>query len=221
MQWYVYLIAISAAVFLARIASELLSAPLRTIFGLRRQTLERMLIFQNMRLPPSREFAVSSRQIREHDEALRNLKEAQRTFGDLGTEILALCESEPTLRSLMAFFSLDLVAAGRWLIHLSEVYATTKVDSNEARREIERASFNVTTHLGASRRLSGNALTNILVEPIHLREPRSQRRQSRPLVQLSRNPRNAGRNPSRVRQAIPAQSSSLPTGLFARDQQLI
>jgi hypothetical protein len=207
MQWYVYLIAISAAVFLGRMATELVSPPLRTIFELRRKALERMLSFRNMPLPVSREFAVSSREIREHDQALRNLKEAQRTFGDLGAQMLALWESEPTIRGLMAFFGLDMALAGRELIYLSEIYATAKNDSNEIRRGIEQAFLNITTALAASRRLSGNDLTNIPVEPINFRQVRYHRMQNWPLGQPSRSSGHAGRIPRRSRQSMPAQTA--------------
>jgi hypothetical protein len=220
MQWYVYLIAICAAVFLGRMVTELAAPPLRTIFQLRRKTLERMLLFRNVPLPASREFAVSSRQIREHDEALKNLKEAQRTFGDLGTEMLALCESEPAIRSLMAFFGLDMARAGRWLSYLSEIYGTTKADSDEARQETERAFFNVTTALAASRRLSGNALTNIFVEPIYLRQAGYYRMQNRPLGQPLRSSPHAGRTP-RARASTPAQTALIRTKLLVRDHHAI
>jgi len=221
MQWYVYLIAISAAVFLGRMATELVSTPLRTIFELRRKALERMLSFRNMPLPVSREFAVSSREIREHDQAMRNLRGAQHTFGDLGAQALALCESEPTIRNLMAFFGLDMAVAGRELIYLSEIYATTKCDSSEIRQEIEQAFLAVTIALAASRRLSGNDLTNIPVEPIYLREMRYHLMQNRSLGQPAKSFRHAGRTPPRSRQAMPGRAASISTKLFVRNRQLI
>lgn len=168
MQWYVYLITISATAFLGQIAVELVSRPIRAVFCLRREALERMLYFGNRSLPKSRELAISSRDIREYDQAVRNVREAERTFSDLGTQLLALSESEPAIRILMAFFGLDIALAGRRLIGLSEVYAMAKTDSGELRREIKKAFRATSTALAASRLLSRDDLTKIRLEPIRL-----------------------------------------------------
>ena len=90
MQWYVYLIMIPAAFFLGQIAIELLGQPIQAILRLRQQALERLLAFRDVTLPMPRETAVSSQQIREHDWAARNVRQAQLTFGDLGARTRGL-----------------------------------------------------------------------------------------------------------------------------------
>ena len=119
----------------------------------------------------------------------------------------------------MAF--LDMVLAGRELIYLSEIYATTKNDSNEIRREIEQAFLTITIALAASRRLSGNDLTNIPVEPIYLRPARYRRMQKRPHGQPPRSARYAGQAPCRSWQSMPTQTASNPTNLRVGDRQPI
>lgn len=183
MLWYVYLIAIPAAAFLGQVAVEFVSRPIRTVFRLRRKALERMLAFRNISLPRSRDLAISSREIREYDQAVRNVRDAQRTFSDLGARLLALGESEPTIRILMALFGLDMVLAGHELIHLSEIYATAKTDSDDLRRAIEEAHDATGAALAATRRLSGNNLIKIRLEPMYPREAAHSRKRKRPLRQ--------------------------------------
>src|SRR6201996_121494 len=133
MQWYVYLITIPAVFFLVQIAVELFGQPIRTILRLRQQALERLLALQGMKLPRPRETAVSSQQIREHDWAARNVRQAQLTFADLGTQLVAFSEDEPTVRNLLVLCGLDIARAGHELANLSLLYATTKVDGDKLR----------------------------------------------------------------------------------------
>jgi hypothetical protein len=183
MWWYVYLIAIPVAAFLSQIAVELIGRPTRTVLNLRQRALERMLAFRDLSLPRPREAAVSSRQIREHDQAVRNVREALRTLEDLGAQLLAFSESEPTVCSLMALCGLDMVSAGHELIHLSRVYATAKIDSDELRHSIEEAHQATGRALAVSRRHSGDDLIKIRLEPIHLRDSRHRQNPlSRPRV---------------------------------------
>lgn len=187
MWWYVYLITIPAAAFLGRIAVELIGRPIRTALRLRHQALERMLALRDLSLPEPREAAVSSRQIREHDQAVRNVREAQRTFGDLGAKLLAFNESEPTVCNLMAVCGLDIVSAGRELIHLSCVYATAKTDSDELRHSIEEAHDVIGGALAVSRRPSSDALIKFRLEPMYLRESRHRQRPlGRPRISYGR-----------------------------------
>jgi hypothetical protein len=192
MWWYVYLISIPVAAFLSQIAVELIGRPTRTVLSLRQQALERMLAFRDLSLPRPREAAVSSRQIREHDQAVRNVREAQRTLEDLGAQLLAFSESEPTVCSLMALCGLDMVSAGHELIHLSRVYATAKIDSDELRHSIEEAHQAIGRALAVSRRHSGDDLIKIRLEPIHLRDSRHRQNPlSRPRVVSRRAPLRA------------------------------
>jgi hypothetical protein len=168
MQWYVYLIAISATAFFGQIAVELVSRPIRTLFHLRRQALERMLALANISPPKPRELAISSREIREYDQAVRDMKRAQRTFFDLGAQLLALGENEPAIRIVMALFGLNIIVAGHALINLSEIYAIAKIGSKELRREIEETLHATSTALAVSRRHSRNELLRFQLEPIYL-----------------------------------------------------
>ena len=181
MQWYVYLITISAVFFLGRVTVELIGRPIRTILRLRHHALERMLAFRNMQLPGPRELAVSSRDIRKHDQASRNVRQAQRTFAELGAQLLAFGESEPTVRTLMALCGLDAVLAGHGLINLAEIYAAAKIDSDELRRAIKEAHQATTIALAGSRRLSGDRLISIRLEPMNLRDAASSRDRKRPI----------------------------------------
>src|SRR5579862_3855050 len=181
MQWYVYLITIPAVFFLVQIAVELFGRPVQTILRIRQQALERLLAYRDMKLPRPRETAVSSQQIREHDWAARNVRQAHLTFADLGSQLVAFSETEPTTCALMKQCGLDIVLAGHELIKLSLVYAATKSDSGELRRAIEDAHRAAGYALALSRpRSGGDALTKIRLEPIYLRNAASVRHRKRP-----------------------------------------
>jgi hypothetical protein len=139
MQWYVYLITISATTVLGWLVFELLGRPIRAFFGLRRRILERMLVLGNISLPKPRETAVSSREIREYNQAVRNVREAQRSFRNLGFRLLAFCENEPATRNALGLMGLNLVAAGSGLIKLSEAYSRPDADRAGLRNQIEKA----------------------------------------------------------------------------------
>ena len=207
MQWCVYLITIPAVYFLGQVTLELIGRPIQTILQLRRQALERMLAFRNMRLPGPRELAVSSRQIRDHDEAARNVRQAQHTFAGLGAQLLSFGENEPTVRALMALCGLDTVLAGYELINLAEAYATAKTDGDEFRHAIEKARQATMNALAASRPLSGDRLIKIRLEPMCLRDAAS----SRPRKSPPGRPRAA---PRRVRSR--AHPAAGPSKQFAR-----
>jgi len=198
MQWCVYLVAIPAIFFLGQVTLELIGRPIQTILRLRRDALERMLAFRNMRLPGPRELAVSSRQIREYDQAARNMRQAQSTFADLGAQLLAFSEGEPAIRAMMALCGLDTVRAGHELINLSEVYAGAKIDCDELRHAIEKAHHATMTALAASRPHSGDRLIKIRLEPMYLRDAASSRHRRGQFGRPRAAPRRA---PSRARPA--------------------
>src|ERR1700760_1368143 len=108
MQWYIDLITITATAFLLKLASGLISGPIRTACNLRRESLARIAAFQSLRLPLPREFAITAREIREYDQAVQNLRYAQRVFAGLGAQFLSLREREPTVCNLMKMASLDI-----------------------------------------------------------------------------------------------------------------
>jgi hypothetical protein len=198
MQWYVYLIAIPAVAFLGWITVELIGRPLQVILRLREHVLERILASRDMPLPGPRELAVSSKQILAYDQAVQNLRHAQRTFADLGAQLLAFAESEPAIRAFVALGGLDILRAGDELIHLSEIYAAARIDSEECRRTIEYTYHAASCALGVrSRRSGGDELTRIRLEPMALRETTSRRRAR----QYCSRPHVTRRAPSRARSA--------------------
>ena len=113
MQWYASLITISATVFLAWVALELLGRPIRALVGLRRKALEQILVFEGISFPKPRETAVSSREIREYDQAMKNVREAHHIFHDLGSQLLSFGENEPVIRIAIGLFGFNIAAAGR------------------------------------------------------------------------------------------------------------
>jgi hypothetical protein len=168
MQWYVYLITISAAAFLIQSAFQLLKSPTQTVLRVRRLAIGRMHAIGKTSLPQPRELAISSMEIREYDQAIRNVREAERTFCDLGTRLLALSESEPVIRIVMGMYGLDIFAAGQALIHLSEVCARAKTDSEDLRHEIAKAVRKTSTALAISRDRSRDNLFKLQLEPMDL-----------------------------------------------------
>ena len=167
MQWYIYLISSAAALFLWKIAAELVAEPIHTAFALRRKTLAQIASFQYMSLPRPRELAVSLHEIRQYDHAVRTLRGAERVFADLGTRFLALSDDHPGVQNLLLACGLDMVRAGRDLLTLSTVYASIKIDSGEARHRINQALQAVDTALKVAPRHSPDALTKIRLEPIY------------------------------------------------------
>lgn len=183
MQWYVYLITIPAAAFLTQAAVDLVGRPLRMVFRLRCTTLERMRSFRNASLPRPRELAISSREIREYDHAVRNVRKAHCSFRDLGAQLLAFSENEPAIRVVMALLGFNIALAGRELINLSEIYASATTDSDELRREIGKAFRATRAALAASPRPSRDNLIRIRLEPMYLRDVIYPRKRNRPLGQ--------------------------------------
>ena len=151
MQWYVYLITLSASAALGWFASELLGRPIRAFFELRRRILEQMRVLGKISLPKPREMAVSSRQIREYDQAVRNVREAQRIFRNLGFRLLAFVENEPAARNALGLLGFNLIAAGSELIKLSEVYPRPDTDRAGFQNQIRRALGVTDASLAASR----------------------------------------------------------------------
>jgi hypothetical protein len=168
MQWYVYLVTIFAAAFLIQVAVELVKRPVLTILRLRRIAVGRMLAFSKLSLPKPRELAISSLEIREYDQAVRNAKDAQRTFRDLGVRLLLLSETEAAIRAVARLFGLDIERAGQELIHLSELYATATTDSEELRREIAKSVLSACAALAAYRDRPRDNLVKLQVESMNL-----------------------------------------------------
>lgn len=139
MQWYVYLTTIAATAVLGLFGYELLGRPIRAFFELRRKIVKQMLVLGNISLPKPRETAVSSREIREYNQAVRDVREAQRIFRNLGFRLLALGENEPATRNALGLLGWNLVTAGRGLIKLSEAYSRLDIDRAGLRNQIEKA----------------------------------------------------------------------------------
>jgi hypothetical protein len=189
MHWYVYPLAAFASVFLGHFLVDQVGQPIRSVLRLRRIAIERMVLFRKVALPRPRELATTSQAIHEHELAVRNLRGALAAFYNLGTRLLAIGENEPAVRILMSLLGLDVVQAGRALIALSRTCAMAGIDSDDNRRAIGRALHAAGIALGAFRPPSRDALMNIRVEPMYLREARHcSRLHGRPLA-----PSHAGR----------------------------
>ncbi|WP_426534549.1 hypothetical protein [Bradyrhizobium sp. McL0615] len=191
MHWYVYPLAAFASVFLAHFILDQVGQPIRSALQLRRTALKSMELFRNVALPKPREQATTSQAIHEHDLAVRNLRGALVTFHNLGTRLLAIGESEPTVRILMSLLGFNVVRAGRALVALSRACAMAGIDSDENRRTIGWALHATRIALGAFRPRSHDELFNIRLEPMYLHEARNRiRLHGRPLA-----PRRAARLP--------------------------
>ena len=151
MQWYVYLTTISATAVLAWVVLELLGRPILALLDLRRKVFEQMLVLRNISLPKPRETAVSSRDIHEYDQATRNVREAQRIFSELGSELLAFSENETAASKAVAVLGLNLVAAGSGLVRLSVAYSRRDTDRAGLCNQIEKALRLTDAAPGASR----------------------------------------------------------------------
>jgi hypothetical protein len=139
MQWYVYIVTISAAGILGCIALRLLGLPFRALVELRRNVLEQMLVFESITQPKPRELIVSSREINEYNHAMRNVRDAQHTLRDLGSQLLAFVENEPAAYNALALAGLNVAEAGNRLIELSASYSGLHIDRADLRRQIKKA----------------------------------------------------------------------------------
>ena len=207
MQWYVFLIAMIAAAFLGQVAVELVGRPMRSAFRLRRNALRRMQSFETMRLPKPRELATSSQAIRDYDQAVRYVREAQAIFRDLGDQLIALSEREPAIRILTGLLGLNIVVAGHELINLSEIYAAATIDSDAMRHQLEKAHHATRTALAASPRRSRNSLIKIRIEPMNLRDAGYPRDRRRPLGRPPMVSRHARQKPRQFRPRMPEQTA--------------
>jgi hypothetical protein len=70
---------------------------------------------------------------------VRNVREAQRTFRELGYQLLAFGENEPAACNATAAIGFNPVAAGSCLIELSVAYSRPSVDRAATRNQVEKA----------------------------------------------------------------------------------
>jgi hypothetical protein len=136
---YTYLITILAAAARSWFASELIGQPLRAFFDLRRKVLAQLCNAEAISLPKPRELAVSSRQIHDYDQAVRNVREMQRTLSNLGFELLAFGEHEPVASNVLVAMGLNPIAAGSRLIELSMTCSRIDMDRANLRDRVEKA----------------------------------------------------------------------------------
>jgi hypothetical protein len=171
MQWYVYLTTIAATAVLGLFGYELLGRPIRAFFALRRKILAQMLVFKKIPLPKPRELAISSRAISEYNQAVRNVRQAQRIFRNLGFRLLAFSENEPATRNALGLLGLNLVAAGSGLIKLSEAYSRPDADRAGLRNQIEKAlRVTVAAPAASSQRPRRDNLIEYQTKFIYLRD---------------------------------------------------
>ena len=139
MQWYVYLTTIAATAALGLFGYELMGRPIRAFFALRRKILAQMVVFKKTPVPKPRELASSSLEIREYDQAVAEVRTAQRIFRNLGFRLLAFGENEPAMTNALGLLGLNLVAAGSGLIKLSEAYSRPDTNRAGLRNQIKKA----------------------------------------------------------------------------------
>jgi hypothetical protein len=139
MQWYVYLVLVSAVAVIGWLAFNILGQPFWAFVELRRRVLQQMRDLDNIALPAPRELAVSSRQIAEYDAAVKTLRTAQRACGELGSELLAFGESEPVACSAVTALGWNPVAAGGCLIAFSMAHPGPDADRNDLRQGLRKA----------------------------------------------------------------------------------
>jgi hypothetical protein len=159
MQWYVYLITTSAVVVFSWYSLILLGRPVRELLYRRREVLKQLVALENVSAPKPREMAVTSREIREYEETMRKLREAQRILHDLGSQLLAFCESESIICAAIRLFGLDLLAAGHGLNQLAEAYSQPGRERSSLRHRVENA-LRVPTPTGYRRHGRSNHLLN-------------------------------------------------------------
>jgi hypothetical protein len=139
MQWYVYLVLVSAVAVIGWLAFNILGQPLRAFVELRHRVLAQMRVLETIVLPVPRELAVSSRQIAEYDAAVKTLRASQRACAELGSQLLAFGESEPLACGAVAALGLNPVAAGGHLIEFSMLHPGPDVDKNDLRQKLRKA----------------------------------------------------------------------------------
>lgn len=170
MQWYVHLVTISAVALLIWLALELFGRPIREMVDLRRSVLKQIAAFGKVSLPRPRETATSSREIREYDQAIENVRDAQRIFSDLGCQLLAFGENERFLCIAMGLFGLNIILAGKKLIDLSKSYLRPEIDRTGLRDHVEKALFINSADFAKSRQIQRNELIQFQTETMHLRD---------------------------------------------------
>ena len=139
MQWYLNLIIVAAAGAFGWFALELLGRPIRKFFELRRLVRHQMHFVANVAVPQPRDTCVSSAQIQQYDQDLRDVREAQRVLRDLASQILAFSQSETAACVSIRPFGFDPSAAGRSLIGLSNTLDRYGADRADFRKNVETA----------------------------------------------------------------------------------
>jgi hypothetical protein len=157
----------SAAVVFSWCSLVLFGRPVRVLLYLRREVLKQLVALGTISTPKPREMAVTSRDIREYDEVMRKLREAQRLFHDLGSQLLAFRESEPTVCAAIRLFGVDILAAGHGLNHLAEAYSQPGLERSSLRDGVENA-LRVTTPASYRRHSHSNHLLDYQNRFLHL-----------------------------------------------------
>jgi hypothetical protein len=123
MQWYVYLVTVFAMAVFGWLAFDFLGRPLQALLELRRKILQQTLVLGDITPPKPREQAVSSREINEYNQTMKNVRQAQRTFQYLASQLLAFAENETATCNALAAIGWNIVAAGSHLTDLSVGYS--------------------------------------------------------------------------------------------------
>lgn len=100
------------------VALEFIGRPIRSFFDLRREIHRQLLFLANVpAVKPVDDYIRAG--MSEHQKALAAIRNVEKTFRDLGTQMLAFGESEWPAGRLIGLVGFDARAAGRALIGLS------------------------------------------------------------------------------------------------------
>jgi hypothetical protein len=111
-------------------ALEFVGRPIRSFFDLRRETRRQMFFLANV--PPVKFVDDHIRAAEpEHQRSIAAIRNVEKTFRDLGTQLIAFGESEWPASRLIKLAGFDAIAAGRALIGFSNnanAYGAEKAD---------------------------------------------------------------------------------------------
>jgi hypothetical protein len=138
MQWYLNLITVAATGAFGWFALELVGRPIRKFFDLRRLVRHQMHL-ANVTVPQPRETCVSSAQIQQYDQHLKDVRDAQRILRDLASQMLAFSQSETAACVAIRPLGFDPSSAGRSLISLSNTLDRHGADRADLRKNVETA----------------------------------------------------------------------------------
>lgn len=138
MQWYIYLLTITAIGTFAWFAFALLGPPIQNLFDLRKLVRNQMLSLENVPVLQPRETCITSQQIRQYDTDLRSVREVQQILHDLSLQLLAFGENEIAACVVLKPIGFNPTTAGHNLHSLSSTLDRYGVDRTTFRKNVEK-----------------------------------------------------------------------------------